>query len=155
MLLLALTPTGPPTWWVLLGSALVGLGVGPVIALAVDVVVAAVNPDRAGAASAVSETANEFGAALGIAVLGTVSAVVYRSAVGRGLPDDIPAEGVEAIGSSLGAALALAEHLPHAARDLTTAAREAFVSGMAATGAVGFGLLFALALGLLVLLRRE
>lgn len=154
MLLLGLAPTDPPTWWVLLGSALVGMGVGPVIALAVDVVVAAVSPDRAGAASAVSETANEFGAALGIAVLGTVSAVVYRSAVEERLPGDVPAEGVEVIGSSLGAALAVAGQLPHTARELTVAAREAFVTGMAATGLVGSGLLLALALGLMVLLRR-
>ncbi|MEU3017384.1 MFS transporter [Nocardiopsis sp. NPDC007018] len=155
MLALGLTPADPPTWWVLVGSATVGMGVGPVVALAVDVVVAAVSPDRAGAASAVSETANEFGAALGIAVLGTVSAAVYRSRVEAGLPHDVPAEGVEVIGSSLGAALAVAERLPHAARDLAETAREAFVSGMAATGRVGAGLLFALALGLAVLLRRS
>ncbi|WP_017584450.1 MFS transporter [Nocardiopsis valliformis] len=156
MLVLGFTPAAPPIWWVLLGSALVGMGVGPVVALAVDVVVAAVSPDRAGAASAVSETANEFGAAMGIAVLGTVSAAAYRAGIQAQLPDGVPAERAEAISSSLGAALAVAEHLPTgAAESLAASAREAFVSGMAATGMVGAALLLALGLGLIVLLRQK
>ena len=156
MLTLGLVSADPPTWWVLAGGALVGMGVGPVVALAVDVVVAAVSPARAGAASAVSETANEFGAALGIAVLGTVSAVFYRTGVRERLPDDVPEEGVEAVGSSLGAALGVAEQLPDAAAaSMTASAREAFVEGMSATGLVGAALLLALAVGLLVLLRQR
>ncbi|GAB3716562.1 MFS transporter [Nocardiopsis oceani] len=156
MLVLGLVPADPPTWWVLAGSALVGMGVGPVAALAVDVVVAAVRPERAGAASAVSETANELGAALGIAVLGTVSAVFYRTGVRERLPEDVPEEGVEVIGSSLGAALGAAEQLPaEAASSMAASAREAFVEGMSATGLVGAALLLTLAVGLLVLLRQR
>ena len=49
-----------------------GAGVGLALTLTTDAVVSAVPADKAGAASAVSETAYEFGAALGIAVLGTV-----------------------------------------------------------------------------------
>jgi DHA2 family multidrug resistance protein-like MFS transporter len=51
---------------------IVGAGVGLALTLTTDAVVSAVPADKAGAASAVSETAYEFGAALGIAVLGTV-----------------------------------------------------------------------------------
>lgn len=49
-----------------------GAGVGLALTLTTDAVVSAVPADKAGAASPVSETAYEFGAALGIAVLGTV-----------------------------------------------------------------------------------
>ncbi|SDK07455.1 MFS transporter, DHA2 family, multidrug resistance protein [Lentzea albidocapillata subsp. violacea] len=51
---------------------MLGAGVGLALTLTTDAVVSAVPADKAGAASAVSETAYELGAALGIAVLGTV-----------------------------------------------------------------------------------
>ncbi|GGM70014.1 MFS transporter [Lentzea pudingi] len=51
---------------------IIGAGVGLALTLTTDAVVSAVPADKAGAASAVSETAYELGAALGIAVLGTV-----------------------------------------------------------------------------------
>ncbi|MFS8098928.1 MFS transporter [Lentzea alba] len=51
---------------------IVGAGVGLALTLTTDALVSAVPADKAGAASAVSETAYELGAALGIAVLGTV-----------------------------------------------------------------------------------
>ncbi|ANZ39557.1 MFS transporter [Lentzea guizhouensis] len=50
----------------------IGGGVGLALTLTTDAVVSAVPADKAGAASAVSETAYELGAAMGIAVLGTV-----------------------------------------------------------------------------------
>lgn len=56
-----------------------GAGVGLALTLTTDAVVSAVPADRAGAASAVSETAYELGAALGIAVLGTVLSTWARS----------------------------------------------------------------------------
>jgi MFS transporter, DHA2 family, multidrug resistance protein len=79
-------PAGNYLW---LGLALVpvGLGIGLAMTLTVDAVLTAVPPDRAGAASAISETAYELGAALGIAILGSVVTVVYRAA----LPADAPA----------------------------------------------------------------
>ncbi|SMC97677.1 MFS transporter [Lentzea albidocapillata] len=51
---------------------MLGAGVGLALTLTTDAVVSAVPADKAGAASAVSETAYELGAALGIAVLGTL-----------------------------------------------------------------------------------
>ncbi|WP_017571440.1 MFS transporter, partial [Nocardiopsis halotolerans] len=116
MLLLALTPVDQGLWWVLAGATLVGLGVGPVAALAVDVVVASVGPERSGAASAVSETVNEFGAALGVAVLGSVGAMVYGEGVRDDLPGEVPSEVAEAVSANLGAAARTAERLPEEAR---------------------------------------
>lgn len=82
---------------------IVGAGVGLALTLTTDAVVSAVPADKAGAASAVSETAYELGAALGIAVLGTVLSAwaatgTFTEAIqghggvaGRGLVRGLPA----------------------------------------------------------------
>lgn len=64
-----------------LGAALVviGLGIGVAMTLSTDAVVSAVPKERAGAASAIAETAYELGVALGIAVLGSIHLAMYRS----------------------------------------------------------------------------
>ncbi|MGC7098356.1 MFS transporter [Amycolatopsis lurida] len=59
-----------------IGLVLIYLGLGPVMALSTDIVVSAAPPDRAGAASALSETSVEFGLAFGVAVLGSVGTFV-------------------------------------------------------------------------------
>ncbi|MBN6041144.1 MFS transporter [Amycolatopsis sp. 195334CR] len=59
------------------GLVLIYLGMGPVMALSTDTVVSAAPPDRAGAASALSETSVEFGLALGVAVLGSIGTFVH------------------------------------------------------------------------------
>ena len=55
-----------------IGNVIMSLGFGPVITLATDVIVGSAPPERAGAASGLSETSAEFGGALGIAVLGSI-----------------------------------------------------------------------------------
>lgn len=68
------------TYWGLgLALVVVGLGTGVAMTLSTDAVVSAVPKERAGAASAIAETAYELGVALGIAVLGSLHLVMYRS----------------------------------------------------------------------------
>ncbi|MDQ3601304.1 MAG: MFS transporter, partial [Actinomycetota bacterium] len=55
---------------VVAGLVLAFVGLMPVSALGVDIVLGAAPPERAGAASAISETTQELGGALGIAILG-------------------------------------------------------------------------------------
>src|ERR671914_485782 len=52
------------------GLVISSLGLAPVFTLTTDLVVGSAPPERAGAASAISETTRELGGALGIAVLG-------------------------------------------------------------------------------------
>ena len=90
--------------WLAGALALVGLGVGFSFTLSTDAVLSSVPRERAGSASAVSETAYELGVALGIAVLGSLLSVLYR----RGLPGAEPAVReslASAVGSAQGAAL--------------------------------------------------
>jgi len=85
--LLVLTLAGPTSGLaaIVVGTTLLGVGVGPVGTLATDLVVGAAPPDAAGAASGISETGTELGGALGIAILGSVGAAVYRGDFGTRL----------------------------------------------------------------------
>ncbi|MFC7376443.1 MFS transporter [Brachybacterium sp. GCM10030267] len=136
-------------------SALIGAGIAPMMTLATDVVVGSVPPSRSGAASALTETAAELGAALGIAVLGSVGTAIYRSRLTDAIPADVPAGTADVVTSSLGAALEMAGHLPAtAAGHLAEQARESFVDGLAVAALVGGVILAGAAVVCPVLLHR-
>jgi DHA2 family multidrug resistance protein-like MFS transporter len=110
---------------------LLGLGVGPVGTLGTDIVVDAAPPERAGAASALSETATELGGALGIALLGSIGTAVYRGTLGDRLPRGVPARMVDASRDTLGGAVEAAGQLPpQVGSDLLHVARAAFTQGL-------------------------
>ncbi|MGO1562347.1 Integral membrane protein [Actinomycetales bacterium JB111] len=113
--------------YLLIALVPLGLGIGTSETLSVDAVVSAAPPNKAGAASSISETAYELGAALGIALLGSLMTVLYRAnvVVPAGLPDDAAAAMEDSLAS---ASAALGEH--SAALDV---AREAFVDAMQLT----------------------
>ena len=88
--------------WLALALVPIGLGVGVALTLTTDAVVSAVPPRKAGAASAVSETAYELGVALGIAVLGSLLTVFYRARLV--LPDGLDATAAATARESLASA---------------------------------------------------
>ena len=94
------------------GSVVFSLGLAPVDTLAADLTVAAAPRERAGAASAISETGAEFGGALGIAILGVVGTAAYRAQVANAVPAGIPTRAASAARATLGGAAAAAEQLP-------------------------------------------
>ena len=107
---------------VVVGFALLGAGVALSEALTNDLILAAAPADRAGAASAISETGYELGGALGTAVLGSLAAAVFTARTGQ---------------ETLGGALADAGALDPGAGDaLVTASREAFVVGLQGAAAL-------------------
>ncbi|MGO1397889.1 MAG: MFS transporter [Brevibacterium yomogidense] len=139
----------------IVSSAFIGAGIAPMMTLATDVVVGSAPPDRSGAASALSETAAELGAALGIAVLGSIGTAIYRSRVLDSMPADVPEEGAEVVSSSLGAAFSVAEQLPtENAAHLVESARSAFIDGLGAASVVGALILVAAAVLCPLLLHR-
>jgi DHA2 family multidrug resistance protein-like MFS transporter len=114
----------------------ISLGMGPVFGLTTEMIVGSAPAEKAGAASGISETAAELGGALGIAVLGSIGATIYRSGVAGGLPADVPAEAAHAARDTLGGAVSAAAHLPEpTAAVLVDVAREAFVAGLQVTAA--------------------
>ena len=65
-----------------LGSSMVmAIGFVPVVLTTTNLIVSSAPPERAGSASAISETSAEFGGALGIAMLGSVATYFYRSSM--------------------------------------------------------------------------
>jgi DHA2 family multidrug resistance protein-like MFS transporter len=120
--------------------------------LATDLVVGSAPAERAGAASAVSETSSELGGALGIAVLGSVGTAVYRAHVA--VPSGVPSAAATAARDTLGGALAAAGQLPdQLGGTLLGAAREAFTRGLQATAAISAVVALAIAILAAALLR--
>ncbi|MFF9584914.1 MFS transporter [Streptomyces achromogenes] len=149
--LAALTTLGQSAGYPVLGAALlvVGVGAGLSFTVTADVILSSVPKDQAGAASAVSETAYELGAALGIALLGSIVTGVYRGFAG---PAGTPAGARE----SLGAAVQDAAHLPpRQAEALLDAARESFVHGLHLASAAGAVVLLTASAVAWVLLRGQ
>jgi DHA2 family multidrug resistance protein-like MFS transporter len=64
---------------VMVAFSIMGIGIGMAETLTNDLILASVPSDKAGAASAISETAYEVGAVLGTAFLGSVLTATYRS----------------------------------------------------------------------------
>lgn len=80
--------------------ALVGIGTAS-LAVASAVIMAGAPADQAGSAAAIEETSYEIGGVLGVAVLGSLAAVVYRS----GLPADASTAARESLAGALGTPL--------------------------------------------------
>jgi MFS transporter, DHA2 family, multidrug resistance protein len=138
-----------------IGSVVLTLGVAPVGTLATDVIVGSAPPERAGAASGVSETGAEFGGALGIAVLGSIGTAVYRSEVAGAFPDEVPPDAAEAARDTLGGAVVAADELPdQLGIGLLDTAREAFTMGLQLTAITSAAIVLGMAILAVVLLRN-
>ena len=132
---------------VVVASVIVSLGLAPIFGLTTDLIVGTAPSERAGAASGMSETFFELGGALGLALLGTIGIVIYRSRLPESLPPSIPAAAAAAARDTLGGARDVAAQLPAVQGEaLLNAAREAFVAGMQVAAVVSVGVAIAVAL---------
>jgi DHA2 family multidrug resistance protein-like MFS transporter len=112
-------------------SVVISLGLAPVFTATTDLIVGSAPPERAGAASGISETGSELGGALGIAIMGSIGTAIYRSELADLMPAGVPA-GVAAVArDTLGAAVGAAEGLPgQIGAALVESASTAFIQGM-------------------------
>ncbi|GAB2660043.1 MFS transporter [Kribbella swartbergensis] len=136
--LLALAGTDS-TLNVIAGFAFVYLGLGVIAALGTDIIVGAAPAEKSGSAAALSETVQELGIAAGVAVLGSLTTVIYRSKVE--VPSGLSPSAADTYSDSLAGASSLASQLPAWALD---DARTAFTSGLN-TAAVVAGIAIAAA----------
>jgi len=118
---------------VVAASMIISLALAPVFNLTTELIVGSAPPERAGAASGISETAAELGGALGIAILGSIGTAVYRRVVGQSLPPGISAEAAAIIRETLGEAMGAAQQLGEAGPAALVAAQAAFTQGMRVT----------------------
>lgn len=152
-LVVALSGGDAPAGVLILSFVLLGLGIGAAETVSNELILTSAPAEKAGAASAVSETAYELGAVLGTATLGTILTASYRSAVV--LPDGLSAAQAHAAGETLGGATTVAGQLPgDLGEQLLASARAAFDSGVALTAGIGVGLMVAAAAIAVFSLRR-
>lgn len=125
---------------VIIAFVMLGIGIGMAETVSNELILTSAPPAKAGAASAVSETAYELGAVLGTAVLGSIIAAHYASSML--VPSSLTAEQADAARETLAGAAAVAADLPASqAQQLMDAAAVAFDGGVLVTSLIGFGLM--------------
>ncbi|MFJ4164569.1 MFS transporter [Microbacterium sp. NPDC089698] len=115
---------------------LLGIGIGAAETVSNELILAAAPPEKAGAASAVSETAYELGAVLGTTILGGIITAFYRTSLV--VPEGVPEALAERAKETLAGAFSVAEQLPAAlGQALQQAAADAFGTGVMVTSLIG------------------
>jgi DHA2 family multidrug resistance protein-like MFS transporter len=137
---------------VVIGNVLFAIGTAPGVAIVADLVVSAAPPEQSGAASALNETASEFGGALGIALLGSLATFLYRSELSATMPAGAPADAVATALRGIGAAASLPRSLDGEVA-LLSAAQAAYTSAAEVTFAAGAGIILATAIVALAMFR--
>ena len=113
----------------LAGLVLFGSGMALAGAPATTAITSSLPEAKQGVASAVNDTAREFGSALGIAILGSVLNSAYLSNLGSAT-SGLPAQAAQAAQSSVAGAQEVATKLGPAGQRLAAAADQAFVDGV-------------------------
>ena len=138
-----------PIWvaWVLFFVQ--GVGMANLMPPAMESIMSSLPRERAGVGSAVANTVRQVGGALGVAVLGSVLASVYRGQV-DGAVQGLPGPARDAAEESISGAYGVADRLGPTGGAVIDAANHAFVTAMHWTAAIGAILA---ALGVLMVLR--
>ena len=121
---------------VVFGFSLSYLGLGTIAALGTNLVVGSAPPQKAGSASAMSETVQDLGVSLGIAILGSLATAIYRNIMLNRVSDDLTDAHRQAVSDSLWSALDVADALPV---KVIEEAQLAFIAGF--NGAAWFSMI--------------
>ncbi len=115
---------------IILANIIMSVGFTPVITMTTGLIVGSAPPEKAGVASAVSETGAELGGALGVALMGSLGTAIYRSFMADKVAPGLTPEASEAARMTLGGALEAAKSLPGTeSAAMVEAARDTFMSG--------------------------
>ncbi|QSB03989.1 MFS transporter [Natronoglycomyces albus] len=134
--------------FVAVAFGLIGVGIGLAETVTNGAILTAAPPARAGAASAISETAYELGGALGVAILGSVLSAFYRFH----LPAEAPAAAKETLGGAVNASRGMEAEEGAALMD---AANTAFTNGIHLTSAIGAALVVLAMIMVATTLRKK
>lgn len=132
--------TGPESIGALVAAFVsLGIGIGAAETVSNELVLASAPPAKAGAASAVSETAYELGAVLGTTVLGGILTALYRANLV--VPAGVPDAAADAAAETLAGAVHVADSIGGSTGEaLFAAAAHAFDAGVTVTALIGAGL---------------
>ena len=141
-------------WIAIAASVVIALGLAPVLTLTTDLIVGSAPPERAGAASGISETAVELGGALGISTLGSLGVAIYRGDLAN-LPSGLSPEAAVTARDTLGGAVQVAALLPDSlGAAVLDVSRGAFVEAMQVAASISAVVAVAVALFALTALRQ-
>ncbi|MFE1802225.1 MFS transporter [Streptomyces sp. NPDC059517] len=124
-----------PIWILEVVFFLMGAGMAHIMTPTSVVIMQALPREKAGSASALSNTFRQVGGALGIAVLGSVLSAAYRS----GIEDKLPEAARHEAGESIEATLGFAAKLGPKGDALIGPANDAFLHAMHVTALCGAG----------------
>jgi EmrB/QacA subfamily drug resistance transporter len=118
-----------PLWVLIVLTFVQGAGMANVVPPATESIMSSLPRDKAGVGSAVSNTVRQVGGALGVAILGSVLAAVYRSEIGDSVAA-LPAPDRAAASESISGAYGVAAQVGPSGTPLVAAANDAFVAAM-------------------------
>ncbi|MGP4051078.1 MFS transporter [Streptomyces sp. 2A115] len=127
-----------PIWILEVIFFLMGTGMAHIMTPTSVVIMQTLPREKAGSASALSNTFRQVGGALGIAVLGSVLSAAYRS----GIEDKLPAAARRTAGESIESTLGYAAKLGPKGDALIGPANDAFLHAMHVTALCGAGVAF-------------
>jgi DHA2 family multidrug resistance protein-like MFS transporter len=155
ILLLSQVESGTPLPVVVSSFVLMSMGFSLAMTLTTDVIMTVAPPERAGAASGISETSAELGMALGVAVLGSVGTAVYRSLMEDGIPAGVAAGTAGNARATLAGALEVSKELGGVrGESIGAAARESFTEALGFVSLLSAALVIATSIVTVILLRR-
>jgi EmrB/QacA subfamily drug resistance transporter len=138
-----------PIWVLAVAFFIQGAGMGLVMPPSTEAVMSVVPRERAGAGSALTNTARQVSGALGVAVLGSILAQAYRSQLSPHLAN-LPAAARDAASGSITASQTIAAKLGPAGQELARFADSSFVHAMHITTLISAAITL---LGALVVMR--
>ncbi|OBF26162.1 MFS transporter [Mycobacterium sp. ACS4331] len=124
--------TDSPYWHLAVPLLIISCGIGLCVAPTTSAIMTSVPDAKQGVASAVNDATREIGAALGIALAGSMLASQYTRSIASQL-NTFPVPIQEAAGRSLGEAMGAAERLGPQGQVLLDLSRAAFVDGVHAS----------------------
>jgi DHA2 family multidrug resistance protein-like MFS transporter len=132
-------------------TVIASIGVAPGTTLGMTLMVGSAPPENAGAVSGIAQTGNELGGALGIGLLGSLGAAVYRGDVTSSIPADTAPDVARAAHDTIGGAVSVAHRLPAGVLD---AAQTAFAHSLDMAALTCAVLMAGAALATAILLRH-
>ncbi|QBI19613.1 hypothetical protein ER308_08660 [Egibacter rhizosphaerae] len=148
------TADGGSVVWLVLIAALAGLSALALVPLG-QVVVTSAPLERTGSATALQDLSGGLGGALGMAFIGSVSMLVYRTGLAGSAPSGVAAADLRAAEDSAGAGVAVADGLhAHAGEQLLEAVRSSVTTGTQGAYVVALAAIIAVTLLVVTRLRH-
>ncbi|GLZ77467.1 MFS transporter [Actinorhabdospora filicis] len=140
-----LANAGEGFWPLALAMGLIGAGSGVAMPAAIGSLMGEIPPEKAGVGSALNDTIQQAGAALGVAILGSLLTAGYTDA----MPESAPEQAKASIGDAFGVAAQTGD------TGLIATAREAFVTAQGTTFLISAGMVVAAAILAVIVLRDK